>query len=209
MRCYVFFGIQGSGKGTQAELLSEALDYQHINIGDLFRNQVAQNTELGQTVKAIVERGELVPDELVFQIVDNSLKPDCKGIVFDGFPRTVRQAEFLVKHFQVMKVFFLELEEAEAIGRISSRRVCPDCGANYNLHTNSPAAEGVCDKCGGKLAIRKDDSPEAISKRLKEFYEQTLVLREFFREKGLLCAVNASLGIEDVARQIRNEIGSA
>ncbi len=202
MQCYVIFGIQGSGKGTQAELLSRDLDFQHVNTGDLFRYQVTHKTDLGNKVTEIISRGELVPDELVFQIVKSSLKEGCKGIVFDGFPRTMNQAKYLVEHFRVMQVFFLELAEEEAIRRISSRRVCSNCGQNFNLITSSPKRENTCDICGGDLMIRNDDKPEAITRRLKEFYEQTIVLKDYFAGLGLLTEINASTDIKTVASDI-------
>jgi adenylate kinase len=202
MQCYVFFGIQGSGKGTQAVLLSEELNFQHVNIGDLFREQVLQKTSLGRKVEDIISNGELVPDELVFEIITRSLLPDREGIVFDGFPRTLLQADYLVRHFEVLQVFFLELSEYEAIKRISSRRICPSCGTNYNLISNPPQQENICDECGSELTIRKDDRPEAISKRFREFYEQTLVLKEYFLEKGLLSKIDASPDVATVARSV-------
>ena len=208
MRCFVFFGIQGSGKGTQADLLSDSLQFQHVSIGDLFREQISLKTKLGLQVSEIISRGELVPDELVFDIIDQSLHPDRKGIIFDGFPRTLAQAEFLVKHFKVRQVFFLELSEAKAIARISSRRICRDCGQNYNLVSDPPSVENVCDACGGKLIIRNDDKPEAISRRLAEFYEQTLALKDFFAERGLLSEVDAGQEIEGVAKDIREIVAS-
>ncbi|MBW6514175.1 MAG: nucleoside monophosphate kinase [Candidatus Syntrophosphaera sp.] len=208
MQCYVFFGIQGSGKGTQALLLSESLNFQHVNIGDLLREQVLHQTELGLKAQDIISRGELVPDELVFEIIARSLLPDRQGIVFDGFPRTLRQAEYLVEHFQVLMAFFLELDEAAAIERISSRRICPSCGANFNLISNKPRQDGICDECGGALSIRNDDRPEAISKRLREFYEQTLVLKEFFGQQGLLALIDAGRDIAAVAVSIKDIVDS-
>ena len=208
MQCYVFFGIQGSGKGTQALLLSEELNFQHVNIGDLLRAQVLQQTELGLQAQDIISRGELVPDELVFEIIARSLLPDRQGIVFDGFPRTVKQAEYLVEHFQVLMAFFLELDEATAIERISSRRICRNCGANYNLISNKPLQEDICDECEGILTIRNDDRPEAISKRLREFYEQTLVLKEFFAQLGRLALIDAGRDIAAVAESIREIVDS-
>lgn len=208
MQCFVFFGIQGSGKGTQAELLSASLQFQHINIGDLFREQIARETPLGLQVRKIISRGELVPDELVFEIVDRSLLPDRRGIIFDGFPRTLVQADYLVRHFEVRQVFFLELAEAVAIARISSRRICRSCGQNYNLVSDPPREENVCDACGGELVIRNDDKPEAISRRLKEFYDQTLALKEFFAGRSLLSVVDAGQEIEAVAGEILEIVGS-
>jgi adenylate kinase len=204
-KCFVFFGIQGSGKGTQAELLSSEIGFQHINIGDLLREQVSSKTDLGEKVQSIITRGELVPDELVFEIVTRTLSPTCKGIVFDGFPRTLRQAEYLSTHFNVLQVFFLHLEEDVAIKRISSRRVCQDCGSNYNLISNKPKHDDVCDKCGGSLIIRKDDRAEAISKRLKEFYEQTLILKDYFSNLGILFEIDADTDVETIALCIREK----
>lgn len=206
MQCYVFFGIQGSGKGTQAELLSRDLNFQHVNIGDLFRDQVSRQTELGQRVQAVIARGELVSDDLVFEIIGASLVSGREGIVFDGFPRTLKQAQYLVEHFEVRQVFFLELEEAVAVARISSRRVCSSCGANYNLISHSPLHENVCDLCGGELAIRRDDRPEAIAQRLKEYYEQTEVLREFFAGLNILAPIDASSSVTSISASIRKVI---
>jgi adenylate kinase len=137
MQCIVIFGIQGSGKGTQAKLLSESLGYQHVNIGDLLRDQVSRGTELGNEVKAVIARGELVEDELIFRLIANAIQANAKGIVFDGFPRTEAQAEHLGKHFTVRKVFYLDLSEEEAISRIGARRVCQSCGENFNLIAKS------------------------------------------------------------------------
>ncbi len=208
MHCFVFFGIQGSGKGTQAELLSASLSFQHINIGDLFREQVTRETTLGLQVRDIIGRGDLVPDDLVFEIVAKSLLPDRHGIIFDGFPRTLAQAKYLVRHFEVRQVFFLELAETAAIARISSRRICRDCGQNYNLVSDPPLQANICDECCGELIIRNDDKPEAISRRLNEFYEQTLALKEFFSGRGLLSQVDASLEIETVAAEIMKIVRS-
>lgn len=208
MQCYVFFGIQGSGKGTQADILSESLNFQHVNIGDLFREQVMLQTDLGLQVQDIIRRGDLVPDSLVFEIVDKSLLKERQGIVFDGFPRTLVQAEYLVEHFNVRQVFFLRLDEEIAIARISSRRICSTCGQNYNLVSNPPQRQDICDECGGELVIRNDDKPESISRRLKEFYDQTLSLREFFSARGLLSEMDASQEVEALADSIKTIIGS-
>lgn len=206
MECIVFFGIQGSGKGTQATLLSEALGFCHINIGDLFRDHTARNTAIGQKVGEIIHRGELVSDELVFEIIQKSTPGECKGIVFDGFPRTPNQAEYLSAHYRVIQAFFLELSEEAALARVASRRVCVSCGENYNLKTMPPREENVCDQCGGELSVRKDDRPEAIAKRLKEFYDQTLSLREHFLAKGLLTVIPADKSITDIFTMITQRV---
>lgn len=200
MQCIVIFGIQGSGKGTQAKLLSESLGYQHVNIGDLLRDQVSRGTELGNEVKAVIARGELVEDELIFRLIANAIQANAKGIVFDGFPRTEAQAEHLGRHFTVRKVFYLDLSEEEAISRIGARRVCQSCGENFNLNSKKPAKEGVCDRCGGKLGIRQDDRPEAIRKRMIEFYAQTQGLTSWFEAHGLLARIDAGKSVEAVFR---------
>ncbi|NLN84744.1 MAG: nucleoside monophosphate kinase [Candidatus Cloacimonetes bacterium] len=204
MECYVFFGIQGSGKGTQAKLLSERTGFQHVNIGDLLREQVALGTELGKQVSGTIGLGDLVMDEIVYKLVGDSFCEGCKGIVFDGFPRNMAQAEYLVKHFEVKHVFFLRLDQEKAIERISSRRVCASCGLNYNLVSGAPSRKGICDDCGGKLVVRDDDKPAAIARRFKKFYKRTLALREFFQIRGLLSEVDASLEIDEVSAAINS-----
>ena len=198
----VFLGIQGSGKGTQAKLLAEKIGFQHINIGDLFREQIALGTELGKEVKAIITSGALVNDDLVFKLVNSTLKVDSKGVIFDGFPRTPAQAEFLLSHYQVKCVFYLELSEADAISRIEGRRVCPKCGENFHIVNRKPRQEGICDACGSSLIQRADDSGEAIRKRVGEFYAQTFALKELFADKGLLVVIPALGSISEIQNEI-------
>lgn len=202
MKCFAFLGIQGSGKGTQAVQLSTELNYQHINIGDLFRYHIKNKTAIGSKVQQIIQRGELVPDEVVFELVDHSIDEKALGIVFDGFPRTIAQAEFLMKHYELKRVFYLELTEATAISRISARRVCQNCQTNYNLNTQQPKADGICDECGGKLVIRQDDQPDAIHKRFEEFYAQTMPLKDFFESKEILSVISGELPIPEIFKQI-------
>jgi len=206
MKCFAFLGIQGSGKGTQAVQLSSELNYQHINIGDLFRYHVKKQTPIGIKVQQIIQRGELVTDEVVFELVKASTDTKAQGIVFDGFPRTIAQAEYLLKHYELNRVFYLELSEAAAINRISARRVCQNCQENYNLNTQPPKISGICDECGGKLMIRQDDKPEAIHKRFEEFYEQTMPLKEFFSSHGLLSAISGEQPITEIFSQILSVI---
>lgn len=208
MDVIVFLGIQGSGKGTQAMLLAKKLEYTHINIGDIFRKHISEETELGETVKHIIHEGSLVPDELVFDLVDATITGRCKGLIFDGFPRTRPQAEFLLKHYNVLRVFYLEIGEAEALDRISTRLVCKGCGSNFNNKTHLPAKEGICDHCGHKLMIRPDDKPAAIHKRFKEFYKETYPLKQFFAEKELLVELHASSPIKLITETINKEIAS-
>jgi len=206
MKCFAFLGIQGSGKGTQAEKLSYYLHYQHINIGDLFRYHVSHETELGLEVRKIIQRGELVPDHLVFSLINHSIAEKTQGIVFDGFPRTIPQAEFLVAHYDLLQVFYLILTESEAKDRISFRRVCSSCGTNYNLHSSPPQKPDICDTCGSELIIRPDDQPAAIEKRFQEFYQQTQPLVEFFRAKGVLVEVLANQSIPQIYQTLLSSI---
>jgi adenylate kinase len=202
----VFLGIQGSGKGTQAKLLAEETGFQHINIGDLFREQISRGSELGKKVQAIITRGDLVEDELVFELVQDSLEPDCPGIIFDGFPRTPTQAEYLLAHYNVTRVYYLELSAADAISRIEARRICSVCGENYNLISRIPAKEGTCDVCGGALKQRSDDTGEAIKKRVNEFYAQTFQLKELFKVKATLVEIPAGLPIDKLREIISKDL---
>ncbi len=204
----VFLGIQGSGKGTQADLLAERTGFQHINIGDLFREEVSKQTELGKKVQAIIAKGELVQDDLVFEIVNASLAKNCPGVIFDGFPRTLAQAEYLLRNYNVIRVYYLELSAEDAIARIEARRVCSSCGENYNILSKKPKQEGICDKCGSQLIQRADDSGEAIRQRVKEFYAQTFALKEFFANKGLLRELSARQRIAEIQREIVADLQS-
>jgi len=194
----VFLGIQGSGKGTQAKLLAEKTGYQHINIGDLLRENISLATEIGKKVSRTIAKGSLVPDELVFEVIRASLKEDCPGIIFDGFPRTMPQAKHLVQNYRLTRVYYLDLSEEQAIARIEGRRVCRDCGSNFHLVSKPPKQEDICDECGGSLITRADDAPSAIKKRIKAFFQETYVLKAFFEKQGLLTSIPAEKEVSEV-----------
>lgn len=200
MEVIVFLGIQGSGKGTQAKLLSDRLQYQHINIGDLFRTHIKSKTPIGLEVNEIIKAGELVSDDIVFEMISESYSKEAKGIIFDGFPRTMKQAEYLLQHFDVRRVYYLNLSEAEAIKRISGRLICSNCGLDYNVNSSAPKVANICDKCGAALKVRPDDKPIAIRKRMKEFYRQTYLLKDIFH--SLLCEINADKEVPEVYQSI-------
>ena len=198
----VFLGIQGSGKGTQAKLLACHTGYQHVNIGDLLREQVNLATPIGLQVQGIISQGDLVSDELVFKLVDESLDEDCRGIIFDGFPRTLPQALHLVEHYNVARVYYLDLKEHDALSRMAGRRVCSKCGENYHLQNHPPKIDNICDSCGGELILRTDDSPAAIAKRVQAFYEETFALTEFFEQRGILISISANAEIKEIESMI-------
>lgn len=186
----LLFGPPGSGKGTQAVLISDALQVPHISTGDIFRQHVKEGTDLGKQVKAIMDAGQLVPDELVNRIVEARLEqPDCRqGFILDGYPRTVHQAEMLdcmlLRLGKAKVVVNLLVDYDIIVTRIAARRQCPVCGASYNLVSNPPKNDAVCDRDGTPLVQRADDTEEVMRKRFKAYDEQTLPVMDFFRANG-------------------------
>lgn len=186
----LLFGPPGSGKGTQAVLLSEALKVPHISTGDIFRQQVKDGTDLGREVQAIMQSGALVPDELVNRIVENRLaQPDCAhGFILDGYPRTLPQAkmldEMLDRIGKCKVVVNLLVDYNIIVARLAARRQCPVCGASYNLVFNPPKKDMVCDRDGAALIQREDDTEEVIRKRFEAYNGQTLPVMDFFRQAG-------------------------
>jgi adenylate kinase len=205
MRKYVIMGVQGSGKGTQAKLLAEDLDLVHIGVGDIFRWNVQQHTKLGAQVRRTMAAGGLVGDELVESVVQERLdRHDWNyGFIIDGFPRNVRQAEFFLESYDIDGVIVLELPDEEVHRRVLARRLCSNCGLDYNLMASRPAAEETCDVCGGKLVTRDDDTPEALAARLRDYHEKTKPIVELFERKEFVAHIDATHPIEDVQREIR------
>lgn len=198
----VLFGIQGSGKGTQATMLSEKLAMKHINLGGLFREEIKTGTEIGNIAKVYIDKGNLVPDEFVYHMIDNFVGLGIKGLIFDGFPRNKEQADYLVKHYQIDFVIYLDLNDEEAKKRISARVRCKNCHEGYNLLATPPQVDGVCDVCGGVVAPRDDDTPEAIDQRLARFHKETKSLIKYFQKHDLLYKVDAYDDIETVNEKI-------
>ncbi|NLP18429.1 MAG: adenylate kinase [Firmicutes bacterium] len=210
----VMLGPPGSGKGTQGEMLAEDLQIPHIATGDIFRRAVKESTELGQKAQLYMNRGELVPDEVVVGIVSERLRePDCKkGFVLDGFPRTVGQAKALDEILlglgeKLDGVILLKVEKEVLVGRLSGRRVCRRCGATYHVDYTPPRRMGRCDRCGGELYQRKDDGEETVRRRLDVHQGQTEPLQIYYRERGLLHTIDAGQSIERVFTDIREELG--
>ncbi len=196
----IFLGPPGAGKGTAAKMLAGKYSIPQISTGDIFREAVKKETELGKKVKTIMEKGELVPDELTVSLVRERLtQPDTEGgYILDGFPRTVKQADELSKFQKIVAVINFNISEEEIIRRLSGRRVCKNCGAIYHITDYPPKKEGICDKCGGQLYQRDDDKIEAIKKRLVVYKEQTAPLIDYYREKGLLYDINTSIDPKEI-----------
>ena len=208
MRKYVIMGVQGSGKGTQSQLLATGLDLTHISVGDIFRWHVARHTKLGAQVKRIMAAGELVGDDLVEDVVRQRLEwHDWNyGFIIDGFPRNGRQAEFFMESYDIDAVIHLELPDDEVRRRVLSRRKCPNCGMDYNLIADRPEVEGRCDICGHELVTRADDTPEALEARLRDYREKTRPVLELFRRKEFVHDVDARPPLEEVQAAIRKTL---
>jgi adenylate kinase len=206
MRKFVIMGVQGSGKGTQSELLCGDLDLVHISVGDIFRWNVKNHTKLGAQVRRTMAAGELVSDDLVESVVRDRLhRHDWNyGFVVDGFPRNGRQAEFFMESFDIDGVIHLELAEDEVRRRVLSRRLCPNCGMDYNLIADRPRVEGRCDICGHELVTRPDDTPEALEARLRDYHEKTRPVLELFGRKEVVHDIDASPTADEVQQAIRD-----
>ena len=202
----VLLGIQGSGKGTQAELLSKKYKLPHINVGDSFRENIQKQTELGKIAKSYIDKGELVPDEFVFAIVEDVLNKAENGFFLDGFPRNLEQAEFLLNKFKIDKVFLLVLDDETAIKRILARRQCKNCKKVYNKLFQKPEVENVCDVCGGELIHREDDNKQAIKKRIEKFHHKTEKVIELFKEQSNFITINAAQSLLAINKEIISNI---
>jgi adenylate kinase len=203
----VFLGPPGAGKGTQAKLLSQRMGFLHLSTGDLLREAVKNQTPLGKKAKEYMDRGELVPDELIVQLIEETMPKDG-NVILDGFPRTVNQALALEemlkgKGEKISKVLFFDVHDEVIIDRLSGRRVCSKCGAVYHVKYNPPKVEGVCDLCGGTLVQRDDDKEEVVRKRLEVYRKQTQPLVEFYQERGIIYKLDAGKGVEELFEEVK------
>jgi len=205
----ILMGPPGAGKGTQATRIIDAFHIPHISTGDIFRENISKGTELGKKAKAIIEAGGLVPDDLTIGLVKDRLsQDDCKeGYLLDGFPRTIAQAEALKVMGPeigrpVTLVIDITVPDEVLKERIGGRRVCPKCGASYNIHSMKPVQEGICDRCGAELIQRKDDNPESFMVRLQNYYEQTAPLVDFYEKEGIYHHFDGMVGLEKVTEQV-------
>lgn len=207
---FMLIGPPGGGKGTQAKKLSARYQIPQISTGDILRDAVSNGTDLGKEAKKYLDKGELVPDDVMLNLIAETLRSDkCEdGFILDGFPRTIPQAEGLDTILDNLEmhldyVIALRVEDEVIVKRLTSRRVCKNCGAIYNLLNNPPENAGVCDKCGSELYQREDDQPATIKNRLEIFREQTQPLLEYYRNKGLLNEVNGAQDIQSVWEDVK------
>jgi adenylate kinase len=211
----ILLGPPGAGKGTQASSIVKKYQIPHISTGDIFRKNIKEGTELGKKAKEYMDKGLLVPDDLVVAIVKDRLtEEDCKeGFLLDGFPRTVAQADALDIELRELSyslddVINIDVSKEELIERAVGRRVCKDCGATFHIKFNSPKIEGICDVCSGELQQRKDDTVETVTKRIEVYLEQTQPLINYYENKGILINIDGKQEIDKVFSDIVSEIGS-
>jgi adenylate kinase len=201
----ILIGPPGAGKGTQAKMLKEKFQIPQISTGDILRQAVKENTELGVRAKIIMDAGRLVPDDVVIDLIRERIRQaDCKaGFILDGFPRNITQAEklsetLLEMDLKIDKVIDLEVNAEEVVNRLTGRSTCPECGAMFHHLSRPPKVSGVCDSCKGKLEQRPDDNRETIHERLKVYMESTAPLKEFYQKRGYLKMVEAKGSVEEI-----------
>lgn len=208
----ILLGAPGAGKGTQADVVKSKYNIAHISTGDILRANVKQGTELGKLAQGYMTSGKLVPDDVIINMMKARLvEPDCKeGFMLDGFPRTIAQAEALDKMLAELgialdAVVSLEIDDEVVVSRLTSRRVCKQCGEIYNTIGKPCRVEGVCDKCGGEVIQRADDNESTIRNRLSVFHEQTALLIEYYKQAGLLVSVDATAGKDSVLKIVERK----
>ncbi|MBO0828630.1 MAG: nucleoside monophosphate kinase [Streptosporangiales bacterium] len=208
MRKYVVMGVQGSGKGTQSQMLAADFDLVHISVGDIFRWHVQSHTKLGAQVRRIMAAGDLVGDDLVESVVRDRLQQHDwnYGFIVDGFPRNPRQAEFFLESYDIDGVIHLDLPDEEVHRRVLARRLCRNCGMDYNLIAHRPQEENRCDVCGGVLVTREDDTEEALAARLRDYHGKTNPVLDIFQRKEFVVTVDARADKGTVQNAIRKAL---
>lgn len=210
----IMLGAPSAGKGTQAKKIADVCNIPHISTGDIFRANIKNGTELGAKAKAYMDKGLLVPDELVCDlVVDRIQQDDCKdGFILDGFPRTIPQAEALTNALNAIGqnmdfAIDVDVPDENIINRMSGRRACVGCGATYHLVFNPTKVEGICDVCGEKLILREDDKPETVKNRLNVYHEQTQPLIDYYKGQGILRTVDGTKAMDEVFADILKVLG--
>ncbi|GKX28435.1 adenylate kinase [Vallitalea longa] len=211
----IMLGAPGAGKGTQAKRVAAKYNIPHISTGDIFRDNIKNKTDLGIKAKGYIDKGLLVPDELVVDIVaDRLLQEDCKeGFILDGFPRTIPQAESLDEALKSMKTKInyainIDVPDENIVRRMSGRRACLNCGATYHIKYNPPKKENICDNCTRELILRDDDKEETVLKRLDVYHKQTSPLIDYYEAKNILITVDGTVDIDDVTKSIVEILGA-
>ena len=209
MRKYIIMGVQGSGKGTQAQLLARDFELAHISVGDIFRWNIQAHTKLAARVKRLMAAGDLVPDDLVEEVIRERLEAhDWNfGFILDGFPRNEHQAAFFLESYDIDAVLHIDLPDRIALERILNRRLCSKCGLDYNLIYHRPTVTDVCDICGGALVARPDDTAEALHTRLRDYHAKTEPILELFRRKELIVTVDGTKTPALVQEDLRRSLG--
>jgi len=208
----ILLGAPGAGKGTQAEIISAKLGIPTISTGNILREAVRNETEVGLRAKSYMDQGQLVPDEVIIGIVrERVAREDCRnGFILDGMPRTIPQAEALEEAgVSFDHVVSIEVADEVIEKRMTGRRVCAACGASFHITAHPPKTEGVCDNCGGALAVRGDDAPETVKNRLRVFHEQTEALKGYYQKLGRLELVDGDQPIAEITRAILSAVGAA
>lgn len=206
----ILLGAPGAGKGTQAEIIASKLNIPTISTGNILREAIKNGTETGLKAKSFMDKGMLVPDDVIIGIVRERLaEPDCaNGYILDGMPRTIPQAQALLDQgVEIDRVVSIEIADEVIEKRMTGRRVCSACGASYHIVANPPKTEGICNACGGELVIRKDDKPETVRHRLEVYHAETEALKGFYEKLGKLRLVEGNQPIEDATRDILAALG--
>jgi adenylate kinase len=209
MHKYVIMGVQGSGKGKQASLLQENFNLVHINVGDVFRWNIQSHTKLAARIKRIVARGELVPDEIVEEIIQKRLNEhDWNfGFILDGFPRNHAQAQFFLESYDIDAVIHIDVPDEVVMERVLSRRLCLNCNLDYNLIYHRPKVENTCDVCHGELITREDDTEEAVTKRINDYHTKTEPILDLFKRKELVLNFDGTASPQDIHEEICDRLG--
>lgn len=205
----ILLGAPGAGKGTLAAYLIDKMGVPSVSTGNILREAISNNTPLGKKAKEFMDAGQLVPDELVINLLSERIsEDDCKnGFILDGFPRTIPQAQALDKITNIDCALSLEVPDNVIEGRMTGRRVCLKCGATYHIKANPPKKEGVCDKCNDELHVRKDDKPDVVKHRLDTYHEQTEPLKDYYGKQGKIKSIDGTLGIEKTKCLAANALG--
>ena len=207
----IVLGAPGAGKGTQAKLISEKYNIPAISTGAIIREAIEEGTDFGKKAKVFIDRGDLLPDDMVIGLVTDRVKnDDCKnGFILDGFPRTLNQAKAMKENgIEIDIALSLEVSDEVIVNRLSGRRECSHCRAPYHINAHPPKKEGICDECGSPLIMRDDDNPETILSRLNVYHEKTAPLKEYFEGEGILKKIETADTIEDTSEKVFAALGA-